>query len=103
MSTGAIAAASAFASSRNATPAPGMSNGMRSSIALNERGAHSFRYAIWSPVVESTRSAASSSDVSRIARSTRSPLIRSISSRIASMRRPLRGLEVTRVHAERLA
>ncbi len=48
-----------------ARPGPARSSGTRSSNGLNDRGAHCFTYAIWTPVVESTRSAASMSDVNR--------------------------------------
>ena len=41
----------------------------RSSSGRNERAAHCFTYAIWTPVVESTRSAASIRLVSRIGKS----------------------------------
>ena len=44
---------------------PARSSGTRSCNGLNDRGAHCFTYAIWTPVVESTRSAASMSDVNR--------------------------------------
>jgi len=52
---------------RVTAPLPGSRSGSRSSSALYERADHPLRYAICSPVVESTRSAASISEVSNIA------------------------------------
>ena len=46
-----------------ARPVPASRSGTRSSNGLNDRAAHCFTYAICTPVVESTRSAASMSDV----------------------------------------
>jgi hypothetical protein len=49
------------------------SSGARNSSGRNERGAHFFTYAICTPVVESTRSAASMRLVNRTGYSGESP------------------------------
>ena len=73
------------------TRSPSSNCGTSSRSGLNERGAHCLTYAICTPVVESTRSAASSRLVSRIGSSGVPAWSTAIASRMASIRSPLCG------------
>ena len=74
-----------------ARPGPSSNSGTRSSSGLADRGAHCFTYAICTPVVESTRSAASMSDVNRRGNNGDPAYSESMASRTASIRAALCG------------
>ena len=74
-----------------AHPAPTRSSGTRSSSGLNDRGDHCFTYAICTPVVESTRSAASMRLVNNKGNRGDPAYSESMASRTASIRAALCG------------
>ena len=74
-----------------ARPRPANNSGTRNSSGLDDRGAHCFTYAICTPVVESTRSAASIRDVNRSGNRGDPAYSESMASRTASIRAALRG------------
>ena len=81
----------AIASPATVRPLPGSSSGRRRTRSWCARGAHCLRYAIWTPVVESTRSAASMRLVSSTGWSGESAYSVARRVRIASMRAPFFG------------
>ena len=84
-------ATSSTASPWMARPGPANNSGTRNVNGFDERGAHCFTYAICTPVVESTRSAASISEVNRIGKRGDPAYSESMASRTASIRAALCG------------